>query len=193
MLIGYARVSTEEQSLDLQLDALHNSGCEDVYRDVISGSKAGRPGLENALSHLRAGFEACPDDLRTDAIRRIVRAAVSIAERCSDQLQLRDEKEQASDLAGWLDRSSRSRDHLVHPKRPALALQIGEERQGSVVRMTRERGFGFIRTDGQLDVFFHRSDLDDGRWWDEIREGTDVCFTVDQEPKGWRARQVRRA
>ena len=55
MLIGYARVSTEEQSLDLQLDALHTAGCEDVYQDVISGSKAGRPGLENALSHLREG------------------------------------------------------------------------------------------------------------------------------------------
>src|SRR5215472_11113380 len=55
MLIGYARVSTEDQSLDLQLDALHTAGCEDVYQDVISGSKAGRPGLENALSHLREG------------------------------------------------------------------------------------------------------------------------------------------
>ena len=53
MLIGYARVSTEDQSLDLQLDALKRAWCEDVYRDVISGSKAGRPGLENALSHLR--------------------------------------------------------------------------------------------------------------------------------------------
>ena len=55
MLIGYAQVSTEDQSLDLQLDALKRAGCEDVYRDVISGSKAGRPGLENALSHLREG------------------------------------------------------------------------------------------------------------------------------------------
>jgi DNA invertase Pin-like site-specific DNA recombinase len=55
MLLGYARVSTEDQSLDLQLDALKRAGCEDVYRDVISGSKASRPGLENALSHLREG------------------------------------------------------------------------------------------------------------------------------------------
>jgi DNA invertase Pin-like site-specific DNA recombinase len=55
MLVGYARVSTEEQSLDLQLDALKQADCKEVYRDVISGSKAGRPGLDNALSHLREG------------------------------------------------------------------------------------------------------------------------------------------
>jgi DNA invertase Pin-like site-specific DNA recombinase len=55
MLIGYACVSTEDQSLDLQVDGLQRAGCEDVCRDVISGSKVARPGLENALSHLRQG------------------------------------------------------------------------------------------------------------------------------------------
>jgi DNA invertase Pin-like site-specific DNA recombinase len=55
MLIGYARVSTNEQNLDLQRDALHKAGCEQIYTDNVSGTKAGRPGLEDALSHLRAG------------------------------------------------------------------------------------------------------------------------------------------
>jgi DNA invertase Pin-like site-specific DNA recombinase len=55
MLIGYARVSTEEQSLDLQLDALHQIGCTDIYQDMTSGAKANRTGLEDALSHLRTG------------------------------------------------------------------------------------------------------------------------------------------
>jgi DNA invertase Pin-like site-specific DNA recombinase len=55
MLIGYARVSTEDQSLDLQLDALKRAGCKDMYQDVISGSKTGRLGLEIVLSHLREG------------------------------------------------------------------------------------------------------------------------------------------
>jgi DNA invertase Pin-like site-specific DNA recombinase len=55
MKIGYARVSTGEQILDLQIDALQAAGCDQLFRDVISGSKDARPGLDQALSHLRTG------------------------------------------------------------------------------------------------------------------------------------------
>jgi DNA invertase Pin-like site-specific DNA recombinase len=55
MLIGYARVSTDDQNLNLQRDALENAGCEKIFTDTISGTKARRPGLEDALSHLRSG------------------------------------------------------------------------------------------------------------------------------------------
>ena len=55
MLIGYARVSTHDQNLDLQLDALKVAGCENVFRDTASGAKTVRPGLEDALTHARAG------------------------------------------------------------------------------------------------------------------------------------------
>jgi DNA invertase Pin-like site-specific DNA recombinase len=55
MLIGYARVSTDDQNLDLQRDALEKAGCEQIFTDRISGTKDRRPGLEEALSHLRPG------------------------------------------------------------------------------------------------------------------------------------------
>ena len=55
MLIGYARVSTDEQNLDLQLSALKQADCEQIYTDKVSGTKANRPGLTEALSHLRQG------------------------------------------------------------------------------------------------------------------------------------------
>src|SRR5919202_2419716 len=55
MLIGYARISTNEQNLDLQISALNQAGCEQIYTDTISGTKAHRPGLEEAFSHLRSG------------------------------------------------------------------------------------------------------------------------------------------
>lgn len=55
MLIGYARVSTSDQNLDLQLDALKNAGCSRIFHDTISGAKAKRPGLSDALAYLREG------------------------------------------------------------------------------------------------------------------------------------------
>ena len=55
MRIGYARVSTEEQSLELQHDALRSAGCERIFDDRASGAKAQRPGLHRALEQLRGG------------------------------------------------------------------------------------------------------------------------------------------
>jgi len=56
MLIGYARVSTNEQHLDLQRNALRKAGvaAKDIYTDKVTGIKSERPGLAFALSHLRA-------------------------------------------------------------------------------------------------------------------------------------------
>ncbi len=53
MLVGYARVSTIDQNLDLQLSALKKAGCEKLYQDQMSGTKANRPGLIMALEILR--------------------------------------------------------------------------------------------------------------------------------------------
>ena len=54
-LIGYARISTQDQSLNLQTDALKNAGCTELFKDVISGSKSKRDGLDHLLKYVRSG------------------------------------------------------------------------------------------------------------------------------------------
>jgi len=55
MLIGYARVSTSDQTLNLQQDALEKIGCAKIFTDIISGSTTERSGLDEALEFVREG------------------------------------------------------------------------------------------------------------------------------------------
>lgn len=55
MTVGYARVSTTSQHLDMQLDALAASGCTRIHTDTASGALAARPGLDRALAELDEG------------------------------------------------------------------------------------------------------------------------------------------
>ncbi|MBT7825052.1 MAG: recombinase family protein [Bacteroidetes bacterium] len=55
MIIGYARVSTEDQNLDLQFDALKEAGCKKIFQDKISGVKEDRDGLLQVLEIVRPG------------------------------------------------------------------------------------------------------------------------------------------
>jgi DNA invertase Pin-like site-specific DNA recombinase len=81
MQFGYARVSTDSQDHALQLDALHNAGCERVFVETASGSRADRPELAHALETARSG-----DTLvvwRLDRVARSLRHLIEI----SDDLQ----------------------------------------------------------------------------------------------------------
>ena len=55
MKVGYARISTADQNLDLQRDALTKAGCERLFEDQASGSRADRPGLAEAIEFARKG------------------------------------------------------------------------------------------------------------------------------------------
>jgi DNA invertase Pin-like site-specific DNA recombinase len=83
LLIGYARVSTTDQNLALQLDALAKAGCERIFEDTMSGAKAERPGLTQALSHLRR------DDTlvvwKLDRLGRTTKGLINLVESLKEQ------------------------------------------------------------------------------------------------------------
>ena len=79
MLIGYARVSTQDQNLDLQIQALTQAGCQKIFDDKISGSRAERPGLAKALEMLREG-----DTLVVWKLDRLGRSVKNLVDLVSD-------------------------------------------------------------------------------------------------------------
>jgi len=80
-LIGYARVSTTEQHLHLQQDALEKAGCLKIFTDTISGAKAERKGLAEALNYVRAG-----DTLVVWRLDRLGRSLKDLIERITQLL-----------------------------------------------------------------------------------------------------------
>lgn len=79
MKIGYARVSTEDQHLELQIDALTKAGCERIYREHASGKNTERPELQRMLEALREGDTVVVYKL--DRISRSVQDLESLASR----------------------------------------------------------------------------------------------------------------
>ena len=78
-LIGYARVSTGDQKLALQHDALNAAGCERIFDDQASGAKTDRPGLAEALAYLRAG-----DTLVVWKLDRLGRSMIHLIEKVGE-------------------------------------------------------------------------------------------------------------
>ena len=83
MRVGYARVSRDEQNLDLQIDALKAAGCEKIYTDKISGTTTERAGLDDLLSYIR------PEDVlvvwRLDRLGRTLKKLILMIEELANR------------------------------------------------------------------------------------------------------------
>jgi DNA invertase Pin-like site-specific DNA recombinase len=79
MLIGYARVSTLDQNPEFQVRELRNAGCEKIFTEKISGAKADRPKLKEALEYMRAG-----DTLVVWKLSRLARSLSQIMSTAND-------------------------------------------------------------------------------------------------------------
>jgi DNA invertase Pin-like site-specific DNA recombinase len=79
MKIGYARVSTLDQNLDMQMDALQSAGCEQIFQEKMSGKKDDRPELQRCLDSLRKG-----DTLVVYKLDRLGRSTFKLLELTSE-------------------------------------------------------------------------------------------------------------
>lgn len=81
MKIGYARVSTDGQTMDAQIDSLKNAGCEKVFTEVASGAKKDRPVLKEVMAYLRSDSD---DVLTVYKLDRVARSLPHLIEIMAD-------------------------------------------------------------------------------------------------------------
>jgi DNA invertase Pin-like site-specific DNA recombinase len=84
MLIGYARVSTQDQTLNLQKDALEKIGCNKIFTDTASGAKTERRGLNEALDYVREGdtLVVWRLDRLGRSLKHLIETISQLIERC---------------------------------------------------------------------------------------------------------------
>jgi DNA invertase Pin-like site-specific DNA recombinase len=136
MLIGYARISTVEQILDLQKDALQKAGCDKIFTDTASGAKADRKGLAEAIDHLREG-----DVLVVWRLDRLGRTLKQLIELIND---LNDRKIGFKSLQENIDTTT-SGGKLIFHIFGALA-----EFEREVIRERTSAGLGSARARGRV-------------------------------------------
>ncbi|WP_420954702.1 recombinase family protein [Burkholderia gladioli] len=136
MIIGYARVFTEDQNLDMQIQALERLGCDEVFTDHgVSGRAASRPGLDRALARLTSG-----DKLVVWRLDRLGRSLVNLV-RLLESLGQRGIRFQS--LTEHIDTSS-SGGRLVFHMMAALA-----EFERSLISERTRAGMAAARVNGK--------------------------------------------
>lgn len=149
MLIGYARVSTEDQHLDLQHDALKKAGCEKTFEDKKSGAKADRPGLAAALEYARAG-----DQL---VVWRLDRLGRSISDLIALVRQMDEAGVQLRSLTEGIDTST------INGKLTFHLFAALAEFERALVRERTRAGLEAARARGRMGGRKHRLSADKRR------------------------------
>lgn len=140
MKIGYARVSTTEQHLDLQLVALKEAGCDRIFQEKISGAKLDRPELQRLIDQLR------PDDIvvvcKLDRLARSTQNLLELAERIKAE-----EASFCSLSEPWADTSSHTGKMImtVFAGIAEFERDLIRERTGAGRIAAKERGVRFGR------------------------------------------------
>lgn len=146
MNFGYARVSTKDQNLELQIDALKKSGCAEVYSEKVSGKKVNRPQLESLLTKLREG-----DTLVVYSLDRLGRTSKQLINLLSD---FKEKGIQFKSLQeGMFDTSSAMGEAIfqIIAILKAMEVQVLSERTKAGLDAARARGRKGGRPKGTYD------------------------------------------
>ena len=134
MLIGYARVSTEDQHLHLQIDALKKAGCEKIFTDEISGMKSERPGLREAMAFVRPG-----DTLVVWRLDRLGRSLKDLIQRVEE---LKERQVQFRSLTENIDTSSSGGKFMFHVFSALAEFERDLIRERTMAGLTAARARG---------------------------------------------------
>lgn len=134
MIIGYARVSTQDQTLDVQLDKLNDYGCDRIFSDVASGVRCLRPGLEDLFSVLRDG-----DKLVLVRLDRLGRSLADLIKRTNKIFEM---KVELVSLTESIDTSTPAGRMMIHMISvfAQFELDLLQERTRDGIEAARKRG-----------------------------------------------------
>src|SRR5918912_4570264 len=172
MLIGYARVSTTEQNLDLQLDALRKAGCIEahIYTDKITGTKQERPGLTKALSHLRPGD--------TFVVWRLDRLARSLSHLIETVNHLASQHIAFCSIIENIDTSSATGQLVFHIFGALAEFERNLIRERTLAGLEAARARGRLGGRPQLKPSATKVAMAKKLWADKTNTISDICKTL---------------
>lgn len=145
MNFGYARVSTQEQNLDMQLDALKQYGCEKIFQEKMTGTKKERPQLEEMIKQLRSGDKIIVYKL--DRISRSTKHLIELSEQFENKgvqfVSIQDNIDTSTPMGRFFFRVMASmaeleRDIISERTRSGLASARARGRQGGRPRTPKK-------------------------------------------------------
>jgi DNA invertase Pin-like site-specific DNA recombinase len=172
MLIGYARVSKNEQNLDLQRDALLRAGCHEknIFTDKITGTKAERRGLEQALTHLREGD--------TLVVWRLDRLGRSLKHLIETVTKLQEQKIAFKSIMENIDTSTATGQLVFHIFGALAEFERNLIRERTIAGLDAARSRGRLGGRPEIQASATKVAMAKKLYADKTNEISDICKTL---------------
>src|SRR4051794_37199660 len=171
MLIGYARVSTNDQTLDLQKDALTKAGCGKIFTDTVSGATKERKWLDQALTQLRAG-----DTLTVWRLDRLGRSLPHLIETITS---LENQGIGFKSLTENIDTTTSGGKLIFHIFGALAEFERNLIRERTVAGLEAARARGRLGGRPKLDHTNQKSQLARSLYQDKTRTVVDICKALN--------------